>query len=134
VARLILDTGVLVQVVRGRLDLAEFGSADDVAVPAIALAEYLVGVELDGDPVRQAAQRAFVEELTATVPIIDYTRVVAEHHAALLAHVRRAGRPRGAHDLVIAASARATGRLLLTTDEQAGFADLPEVQVRVLKV
>jgi tRNA(fMet)-specific endonuclease VapC len=134
VARLILDTGVLVQAVRGRLDLAEFGSADDVAVPAIALAEYLVGVELDGDPVRQAAHRAFVEELVAAVPIIDYTRVVAEHHAALLAHVRRAGRPRGAHDLVIAASARATGRLLLTTDAQAGFADLPDVQARVLQV
>jgi tRNA(fMet)-specific endonuclease VapC len=103
-------------------------------VPAIALAEYLVGVDLDGDPVRQAGHRAFVEELVAAVPIIDYTRVVAEHHAALLAHVRRAGRPRGAHDLVIAASARATGRLLLTTDAQAGFTDLPDVQARVLQV
>jgi tRNA(fMet)-specific endonuclease VapC len=134
VARLILDTGVLVEAVRGRIDLAPFGSGDDVAVPAIALAEYLTGVELDTDPARQAAQRAFVEELLAVVPIIDYTRTVAEHHAALLAHVRGSGRPRGAHDLIIAASARATGRLLLSTDEQAGFPDLPDVPVRILQV
>jgi tRNA(fMet)-specific endonuclease VapC len=52
----------------------------------------------------------------------------------LLAHVRRVGRPHGAHDLIIAATARATGRVLLSTDEQAGFADLPEVPVRILRV
>jgi tRNA(fMet)-specific endonuclease VapC len=134
VARLILDTGVLVEAVRGRIDLADVGAGDDVAVPAIALAEYLVGVELDADPARQAAQRAFVEELLAIMPIIEYTKTVAEHHAALLAHVRRAGRPRGAHDLIIAATARATGRLLLSTDEQAGFTDLPDVPVRIVRV
>jgi tRNA(fMet)-specific endonuclease VapC len=52
---------------------------------------------------------------------------VARHHAALLAHARRTGRPRGAHDLIIAASARATGRTLLTMDAEAGFDDLPDV-------
>ena len=133
-ARLILDTGVLVAAVRGRIDMAAFGDLDDIAVPAVALAEYLTGVESDGDPARQAAQRAFVEELLAIVPVVDYTRSVAAHHAVLLAHVRRGGRPRGAHDLVIAAAARATGRTLLTTDAQAGFADLPEVQVRLVQV
>jgi tRNA(fMet)-specific endonuclease VapC len=57
---------------------------------------------------------------------------VAVQHAALLAHVRRAGRPRGAHDLIIAATARATDRVLVTTDAKAGFTDLPEVKVRLL--
>jgi tRNA(fMet)-specific endonuclease VapC len=65
-------------------------------------------------------------------PIVDYTRVVAEHHAALMAHVRRIGRPRGAHDLIIAASARATGRTLLTTDARASFQELPDVECQVL--
>jgi predicted nucleic acid-binding protein len=66
VARLILDTGVLVQAVRGRIDLAAFGAGDDVAVPAIALAEDLTGVELDADPARRAAQQAFVQELLSS--------------------------------------------------------------------
>ena len=68
------------------------------------------------------------------LPVVDYTHAVAVHHAALLAHVRRDGRPSGAHDLIIAATARATGRLLVTTDGRAGFADLPDVEARVLAV
>ncbi len=131
-ARLILDTGVLVAAVRGRLDPSAYTDEDDVALPAVVLAEYLTGIELDDDPARRAAQQAFLDELLAVVPVVDYTLEVAVHHAALLAHVRRAGRPRDAHDLIIAATARATGRLLVSTDERAGFTELPEVQVRIL--
>lgn len=61
---------------------------------------------------------------------MDYTTDDAPHHAELVAHVRRAGRPRGALDLIIAATARATRRTLLTTDRRAGFEDLPGVAVR----
>lgn len=131
-ARVILDTGILVAAVRGRLNVTAITDEDDVAVPALVLAEYLTGVELDEDPARRAAQKAFLDELMAVAPVVDYTTEVAAHHAALLAHVRRTGRPRGPHDLIIAATARAAGRLLVTTDGQAGFADLPDVQVRVL--
>jgi tRNA(fMet)-specific endonuclease VapC len=133
-ARLILDTGVVVAAVRGQLELGRngIGEHDDVALPAVAVAEYLTGVELDGDPARRAAQVAFLEALLDAVPVIDYTVDIAQHHAALLAHTRRTGRPRGAHDLIIAASARATGRILLTTDAKAGFDDLPDVEHRLL--
>lgn len=129
---MILDTGVLVAAVRGRLDLAALAVEDDVALPAVAVAEYLTGVELDRDPARRAAQRAFLDELLAVTPVADYTMQVAAHHAALLAHVRRIGHPRGAHDLIIAATARATDRVLVSTDAEAGFADLPEVQSTLL--
>lgn len=133
-ARLILDTGVLVAAVRGRLDLAALIDEDDVALPAIGLAEYLNGVLHDTDPARAAAQRAFLDELLAVLPVVDYTPAVAEHHAALLTHVRRTGTPRGAHDLIIAATARASARTLLSTDSKAGFDILPEVSVRILDV
>lgn len=42
------------------------------------------------------------------------------------------GSPRGAHDLIIAATARAMDRVLVSTDAQAGFVDLPEVRTRLL--
>jgi len=132
VARVILDTGVLVAAVRGKLDLSVIAEEDDVALPAVVLAEYLTGVELDRDPARRAAQQAFLDELLAVTPVADYTPDVAAHHATLLAHVHRAGRPRGAHDLIIAATARATDRILVSTDAQAGFTELPEVAVRLL--
>lgn len=133
-ARLILDTGVLVAAVRGRLGIAALSEEDDVALAAVVVAEYLAGVLGDGDSGRRAVQRAFLDELLAVVPVADYDPTVAEHHAELLAHVRRVGQPRGAHDLIIAATARATGRTLVTTDKSAGFDELPDVSVRLLTV
>jgi tRNA(fMet)-specific endonuclease VapC len=59
----------------------------------------------------------------------DYDAQVAHAHARLLAHVRRSGRPRGAHDLIIAATAAARDRLVVSADDSA-FAELPGVSVR----
>jgi tRNA(fMet)-specific endonuclease VapC len=55
---------------------------------------------------------------------------VARTHAGLLAHARRSGRPRGAHDLLIAATAVARGRTVVSADP-AGLADLPDVALRL---
>jgi tRNA(fMet)-specific endonuclease VapC len=132
VARLILDTGVLVAAARGRLDLDELTDDDDVTVPTVVIAEFLTGVLLDPDPARQAVQKAFLEAILSVIGVEDYDPTIAEHHAELLAHVRRTGQQRGAHDLIIAATARATGRELLTTDEKARLHELPDVPTRVL--
>jgi tRNA(fMet)-specific endonuclease VapC len=130
--RLILDTGVLVRAERGRARLDRvLDDADDVAVAAITVAELLVGVEL-ADQDRRSARAAFVDDVVATIAIEDYTLGVAVAHAKLLAHVRRAGRPRGAHDLVIAATGAATGRTVLTSDASAGLAELPGVDALVV--
>ena len=131
-ARLILDTTILIAAARRRLDLATISEDDDAAVPAVVVAEYLVGVHLTADAARAADQRAFLDDVLAVAPIVDYTRDVAEHHAVLLAHVRRAGEPRGAHDLIVAASARATEQTVLTADSRARFDELPGVRVRLV--
>jgi tRNA(fMet)-specific endonuclease VapC len=133
VARLILDTGVLVAGARGRGRLEAPAGADDVALPAVAIAEYVAGTLLDPDPGRAAAQRAFLEEVLRVVPVLDYDEEVAGHHAELLAHVRRNGEPRGARDLLVAATARSSGRTIVTTDEQARFGELPGVEARVVR-
>jgi tRNA(fMet)-specific endonuclease VapC len=125
---------VIVAALRGRIDLAAFADQDDVILPAVAVAEYLTGVELDPEPTRRAVQQAFLDELLGVLPVANYDRAVAIHHAALLAHVRRSGRARGAHDLIIAATARATARTLVSTDARAGFDDLPDVQFRLIPV
>lgn len=127
--RLILDTGVLVAAVRGRATVPDDA---DVAIPAIVIAEYLAGVHLDPDAGRQAAQRAFLDEVLAVIPVHAYDRSVAEHHAALLAHTARQGQRRGPHDLIVAATGRATGRTILTTDRRARFGELPDVNARTI--
>jgi predicted nucleic acid-binding protein len=130
VDRLILDTGVLVRLERATTVPADVIPDDaDIAIAAITASELLVGVEL-ADGARREARATTVQAILETFEILPFDLDVARHHAALLAHARRTGRPRGAHDLQIAATARATGRLLVTTD-QAGFDDLPGVGLRL---
>lgn len=101
---------------------------DDIAIAAVTAAELLVGVELATTRHRER-RRQFVEAVLGTIPIEDYDLAVARAHARLLAAARRAGKPRGAHDLMVAATAVSTDRVVLTTDG-SGFAGLPGVQVR----
>lgn len=102
--------------------------SDDVAIAAITVAELAVGVELADGERRRQTRRAFVSAVLEAVSVESYGLEVAYAHGALLAHTRRAGRPRGAHDLIVAATARASGREVLSADETA-FANLPGVAV-----
>lgn len=69
-----------------------------------------------------------------SVVLLDHDEDVVTHHAELYVSARRSGRPHGAHDLIIAATARATRRTLVTTDWCAGFEGLPGVDVRHVDV
>ena len=64
------------------------------------------------------------------VTVEEYDLDVARAHAAILAEVRRAGRPRGAHDLIVAATALAREREVVSSDRD-GFAGIGGVAVRV---
>jgi len=129
VSLLLFDTTFLVDADRtGEQIEATIDDDDDVAVAAVTIAELRVGVELSTGKARRARQ-AFLDDVLAAVPIVDYDLAVAEAHARLLVAVRKQGRPRGAHDLIIAATARATRRTVVTADEGA-FVQLPGVTVR----
>ena len=122
----LLDTTFLIDAERAAEDLdALIDDDDDVAIAAITVAELLVGVAL-ASPHNREAREVYVDEVVASIPIIPYDREVAVEHAELLVAIRRAGRPRGAHDLLIAATARASKRVVITADESA-FDDLPGV-------
>ena len=99
---------------------------DDVAVAAITVAELRVGVQLARGRRREKRER-FVAGILDAVSVETYDLDVAEAHADLLAHVRRTGTPRGAHDLNIAATARARERQVVSFD--GDFAELPGVSL-----
>lgn len=129
--RLILDTGVLVDAERRRDALPHLLETDECAIAAITVAELWEGVER-ADAVRRARRLAFVEDVLDALTVEDYTTETAIAHGHLLAHTHRQGRPRGAHDLIVAATAIATGRTLLSTDARASFSDLPGLDVTPL--
>jgi tRNA(fMet)-specific endonuclease VapC len=120
--RLILDTNVLIAYERGSIDRAAL-DADELAIAAVSIAEYRVGIELTDTADRARALAA----ITSAVDVLDYTEATAACHGRLIAHARRTGTPRGAHDLIIAAHAVQTDRTVLTFDAKARFADLPGV-------
>ena len=127
-ARLILDTSSLIDAERGEGDLLEsLNDVDDVAISAITVAELRVGIGLTKGR-RRANRELFVASVLDAISIESYDLEVAEAHAQLMVHVRRAGTPRGAHDLIIAATALARDREVVTLDRR-GFADLPGVVV-----
>ena len=129
--RLILDTGALIALERGRANPSDVLPDDaDVAISAVTVSELLLGVEL-ADAAYRDARRELVEGVIERVEVVPFDLEVARHHAALLAHTRRIGQPRGAHDIQIAATASATARTVVTTDATA-FDGLPGVARRLI--
>jgi tRNA(fMet)-specific endonuclease VapC len=124
--RLILDTNVLIAYERGTID-REVLDEDELAIAAVSVAEYRVGIELADSPARAADRSRALVALMSAIDVLDYTDATAAHHAKLIAHVRRTGMPRGAHDLIIAAHALQSGRAVLTFDAKARFGVLPGV-------
>ena len=128
---MILDSGALISLERADDSIDGFADESDVAIAAVTASELLVGVEL-ADDAHHRQRQEFVEGVLQRVEIIAFDLEIARHHAALLAQVRDQGRPRGAHDLQIAATARATKRTLITTDWSA-FTDLLGVNYRLAR-
>lgn len=130
--RLIIDTGVLVASERGSTPLRDsIVDDDDLVIAAITVAELRVGIAL-ASAHHRPARADFLVSVLETLPVEPYDLATAEAHGRLLAHVHRAGTKRGAHDLIVAATAVATRRTVLTTDRNAHFAELPGVDCLVV--
>ncbi len=124
--RLIVETNVLIAYERGTIDRAAL-DADELAIAALSVAEYRVGIELADSPDRAADRARALAAMASAIDVLSYTEATAAYHAKLMAHVRRSGTPRGAHDLIVAAHALHTDRTILTFDAKARFGHLPGV-------
>jgi tRNA(fMet)-specific endonuclease VapC len=85
---------------------------------AVTVAEHVRKARL-ADDAHRLDRQAFAFDIIDGVPIVDDDQAVTSSHAELLAVARRQGRPRGAHDLMIAATAEATQRDVVSADRTA---------------
>ena len=129
--RIILDTGTLIAIERGQLDVDAVLGADDAAISSVTAMELLVGVER-ADEANKQARSVRVEAVLASLPIEAYTIAVARIHARLAVQAMSTGKQRSAYDLTIAATAAATSRILLTTDAKAEFNQLAGVRSELI--
>jgi predicted nucleic acid-binding protein len=115
----ILDTSVVIATdERGELTLP-----DAAAISVITLGELRAGVLRAADSGVRAARARRLAAVRAAFAAVPVDVDVAEHYGEALAAARGAGRAAKATDLLIVATAAATGRTLYTLDAaQAGLA------------
>lgn len=124
--RLILDTNVLIELMRGGLPASIFGDSE-LAIAAITVGELVAGLSDGSKNAKPNLERKLLQTILKSADRLNYTAKTAEFHGRLLAQTRKAGRPRGYADLIIAAHAIETGRTLVSLDKAARFSELPGV-------
>ncbi len=115
----LIDASILIAAERGRLDwdqVAAEHAADEVALAAITASELLHGVHRAGSARMRTRRAAFVEQLLARLPVIPFDLLVARVHARVWADLAAKGTAVGSHDLLIGATALATGGRVATRD------------------
>lgn len=112
--------------------LGELGRGQ-VGLPAIVLAELLVGVRLAKTPAVAAARRGRVEAVRARAPVVDFSVTAAERWADLRVELIHAGTPIPSNDLCVAATALVLGwGVLVGHRGEAHFRHVPGLDVHTL--
>lgn len=127
----LIDSSVLIAAERGQLNLDDMlaaGPDEPVGIAAITASELLLGTHRLGG-VRLMQARAFVELWLGVLPVVPFDLRSAHVHAALAADLARAGKPMGAHDLMIAATA-VQHRYAVATRDRRSFSRVDDLAVQ----
>lgn len=128
---LLIDSSVLIEAERGRLDLASrvHGRAGDEAfISAITVSEILFGVHRATDPGVRNRRAAVAEALLSRFEVLGIDGPVARLHAQLKADLALRGTPIGPHDLWLAATCMLHG-LTMVTGNLREFRRVPGLRV-----
>lgn len=110
--RALLDTSVVIAAA-GAIALEP---GQTVAISVITIGELRAGVSLAGDARTRAGRQARLAAVLAAFDPLVVDEAVAEYYGAVLAVARSQKRTSKATDLLILATAAATGRVLYTLD------------------
>lgn len=133
---LVLDTSALVAVERAARAadkwevLFEALPDEPVALPAIVLAELLVGVQLADSAQRARSRRAKLNALVDLLGVVEFDAHMAERWAERFAALSKHGRLIPANDLAVVATADHLGYGVLVGPEgEAHFRTVPGLRV-----
>jgi tRNA(fMet)-specific endonuclease VapC len=130
---LLIDTSALVALEGGAAPSAALPQDETVAIPAIVLAELLVGVRMADTTERAAEHQRKIEALTSRIAVVDFDREVAVCWADLFAELRAQGAPIPSNDLAVAATALHLGfGVLVGPSGESHFRQVQGLRVEVL--
>ncbi len=122
----LLDTSVVIE----SADALTLEAGDTAAISVLTIGELHAGVRLASDPEVRTLRQARLSVVRATFEPLAVDETIAYQYGELLAIARSQGRSSKATDLLIIATASATGRTLLTLDDaQASLARVAGVAV-----
>ncbi len=125
--KFLLDTNVCVDYLTGRfpqvIERIQDASPEELAVSSIVAAELRYGADKSQHSARNHTR---LDVLLGDLRCLDFDLAAARSYGSLRAALERRGRPIGAHDMLIAAHALATG-LILVTDNLREFARVPRL-------
>lgn len=125
--RALLDTSVVI----AAAEAVTLEPGQTAAISVITLGELRAGVRLAPDGDTRAIRQARLAAIRAAFDPLEVDEAVAEHYGEVLATARLHRRTSKATDLLIIATAAATGRVLHTRDNsQAQLARVIGVAVR----
>ncbi len=131
---LMLDTSALVAVERASRPWRRALPDEPAALPAIVLAELLVGAELADSRRRAADRRAKIGALVSAIPVVEFGAATAERWAELFGRLSRAGRLIPSNDLMVAATAlELVFGVMVGPSDEAHFRAVPGLRVVVLR-
>lgn len=128
---ILIDTSVLIDAERGRLDLAPHLAArtgEQVFLSAVSVSELLYGAYRASDTGTRNKRLAVAEAVLTQFKVLQIDTPAARLHARIKADLAARGTPVGPHDLWLAASAMAHG-LTMATANLREFQRIPGLQV-----
>jgi len=125
-----VDTNVFIRFEKSGhpLDFSNWEGSEKVYISVVIVSELLMGVHRANTQERRQRRAAFVESVVSAVGVLDFTIAAARIHAELYAELAKRGQMIGAHDLIIAATARCHNLSVLTDNVQE-FARVPALRV-----
>ncbi len=127
---LMVDTNVFIRFEKSgkAIDLSFWDPAERVYASVVTVAELLMGVHRANTEERKRRRSIFVEAVISGVEVLDFTIGAARIHAEIYADLAKMGQMIGAHDLIIAATARHHDLSLLTHNVDE-FSRVPGLRV-----
>lgn len=114
----LIDTSILIEHERGRLNLAPHlarrRDEEEIFLSVVTASELLHGVHRAVQPEVRMKRSAFVEGLLERFPLLPLDLATARVHAQVWAELARSGKMIGPNDLWIAATALAHGLTMVT--------------------
>lgn len=113
----IIDTSVVIEAERGRLDFQRYTrgrESEAFGLSVVTATELIHGIERADTEVRRMKRSAFVEKVLETFPLYPVDLAVARVYARIWARLSHQGIPIGAHDMLIGATAISRGDSVVT--------------------